>query len=114
MTCLLIASKYDELDENIPLIRDLQRYYTRVLPTSVVIPSFDEIIESERELMEYFHWDLMVVNPTQVLKLMLANGVIFDNENIPQEKLPELASLISDKSLQILETLVKEMHQFRD
>jgi len=26
MTCFLIASKYDELDENIPLIKDIIRY----------------------------------------------------------------------------------------
>ena len=25
LTCLLLASKFDELDENIPLIRELQR-----------------------------------------------------------------------------------------
>jgi len=32
-TCFIIAAKYDELDENIPLISDLQRYYTiKVLP----------------------------------------------------------------------------------
>lgn len=32
-TCYLIAAKYDELDENIPLASDLQRYYTiKVLP----------------------------------------------------------------------------------
>jgi hypothetical protein len=32
-TCFIIAAKYDELDENIPLISDLQRYYIiKVLP----------------------------------------------------------------------------------
>lgn len=32
-TCFMLAAKYDELDENIPLISDLERYYTiKVLP----------------------------------------------------------------------------------
>jgi len=34
MTFLLIASKYDELDENIPLIKDLSRHLCRSLPSS--------------------------------------------------------------------------------
>lgn len=33
MTCFLIASKHDELDDNIPLIKDLIRYFCRELPT---------------------------------------------------------------------------------
>jgi hypothetical protein len=82
LTCFLIASKHDELDENIPLIKDLTRYYCRVLPTSVSTPTFDEIVECERSLMNFFKWDLMFVTPTIIVNSMLANGIIFDNEEI--------------------------------
>jgi Cyclin, C-terminal domain len=40
MICLLTASKYDELDENIPLISDLIKYYSRMLPSDT-IPTYD-------------------------------------------------------------------------
>jgi hypothetical protein len=32
-SCILLSSKSDELDENIPQIKDLGRYYTKILPT---------------------------------------------------------------------------------
>lgn len=82
LTVYLISSKYDEIDDNIPLIKDLTRYFTRVLPSSVAVPSFEEVIECERELMNFFKWDLMIVTPTVILKLIMANGIVFDNEDI--------------------------------
>ena len=33
MTMLLIASKYDELDEKIPMIKDISRSLCRILPS---------------------------------------------------------------------------------
>ena len=107
MTCFLLASKYEELDENITLIKDLRRYYTRVLPTSVIIPSFDDIIKCEGDLMRFFNWDLMIVTPTNVLKLLLANGVIFENEKFQNKLL--VASKVTTLALQLLELLVKEL-----
>jgi hypothetical protein len=51
-TCFIIAAKYDELDENIPLIQDLQRYYTiKVLPPQIPAPSPEEVVECERIIM---------------------------------------------------------------
>lgn len=51
-TCFIIAAKYDELDENIPLIQDLQRYYTlKVLPPQIPAPTPEEVVECERVLM---------------------------------------------------------------
>lgn len=67
MTIYLIASKHDEIDDNIPLIKDLTRYFIRVLPTSIPTPTFEEIVECERELMNFFKWDLMFVTPTIVV-----------------------------------------------
>lgn len=81
----MIAAKYDELDENIPLITDLQRYYTiKVLPPQVEAPNPEEVIECERMLMQQaFSWDLMTIAdlmPTHIVNLLLANGVVFENE----------------------------------
>lgn len=41
LTCLLLASKFDELDENIPLIRELQRLCRQ---SSI---SYDEVVKCE-------------------------------------------------------------------
>lgn len=79
---MLIASKHEELDENITQIKDLLRFVTRfMLPNSLSAPTFTEVVECERLLMnECFKWNLKMVTPYQILTLLLANGVVFDNE----------------------------------
>jgi Cyclin, N-terminal domain len=112
-TCYLIAAKYDELDENIPLASDLQRYYTiKVLPPQIPAPTPDEVIECERYLMQkVFFWDLMSISdslPTHVVGLLLANGVVFDYEESDKEKAIDLAGRVAERALQFLDILVWE------
>jgi hypothetical protein len=80
LTCFMIASKHEELDENVTLIKDLVRYFTRILPTSSAPPNFEQIVECERELMVFYKWDIMIITPAVLTRLFLANGVVFDNE----------------------------------
>lgn len=82
LTTFMIASKYDELDDNIPLIKEMQRYFTRTLHHSQQVPTFDDIVECERLLMRFFNWDLMMLTPSHFIENLLANGVIFDSEHI--------------------------------
>ena len=103
-TCFLLAAKYDELDENIPLASDLQRYYTiKVLPPQVAAPTPEEIIECERTLMQkVFQWDLMSISdsiPTHFVNLYLANGVIFDNEGFAESQAIEMAGRVAERAL---------------
>ncbi len=126
MTCFLIASKYDELDENIPMIKDLIRYYSRHMPSQIQIPQHKEVVESERSIMKLFNWNLMILTPTTFLKLLLANGVIFDSEeDSTNQKLRknnemlsplyvEMARRISDRSITVLEFTIKEMPIIRE
>ena len=88
LTCVLIASKYDELDERIPLICYLIRHYSRSLTDSEIPPTLEEVVEAERLLMNFFKWDLMILIPTHFVKSLLANGVVFENE---ADASPELA-----------------------
>lgn len=37
--------------------------------------------------MYFFEWNLMIVTPASVARLMMANGVIFENENISNEQI---------------------------
>lgn len=104
---MLVASKYDELDEKIPMLVSLIRHYTKVLPISETPPVFEEIVECERCLMNFFNWDLMILIPTQFVKVFIANGILFDDE---VDSTPELAKAISEKAMSILDNLVQSQY----
>ena len=54
---MLIASKFDELDDNIPMVRDFQR-------ATKFVFSYTQIISSEADLLtKVLKWDLMVLTP---------------------------------------------------
>ena len=85
VTVLLIASKYDEIDDNIAIIRDLRAYIRKqlvLLPVreAFTAPTFDEIVSCERAILKFFSWNLKFVLPLHVLRILLANGVFFSNE----------------------------------
>ena len=75
----MVASKYDELDDNVMLIRDLRGYATRVMDAKST-PSFNDIVECERRLMVHLDWNLMVLQPIHFLKAFLANGVLYEKD----------------------------------
>ena len=113
MTCFIIAAKYDELDENIPLLTDLQRYFTlKVLPPQIAAPTPSEVIACEAILMsEVFDWDLMLIAdlmPTHLVNYLLANGIVFDNEVPKDARGVETAARVADRALIMLDTLVWE------
>jgi len=51
LTCLLLASKYDELDDNIPLIKEIIR-------KSSCKYSYDEFVAEEGRILKALNWDL--------------------------------------------------------
>lgn len=81
LTAFLMASKYDELDDNIPLIKELQRFFGRIIPPNQPLPTFQEVVECERTMIKFFGWDLMIVLPIHVLMSLFANGIVFENES---------------------------------
>lgn len=83
-TCFLIASKYDEIDDQLVFIRDVQRYYTRAGHSKHTNPSWTDIVETERLLMNFYGWDLGFVLPIHYIEMFLANGVLFETEYNPQ------------------------------
>ena len=78
VTCLLIASKLLEFDENIVLISHLREYIAKQLEknnrklSSTLVPSFDAIVECERRMMLHFDWDLNFILPCDFVRLFLA------------------------------------------
>ena len=84
-TCFLIASKYDEIDDQLVFINDVQRYYSRMggeYVTQNMNPSYTDIVETERKLMNFFGWDLGFVLPIHFVEMFLANGALFETENL--------------------------------
>lgn len=45
-----------------------------------LVPTFDQIVECERSLMQAFDWNLKFILPLHILRAFLANGVLFSNE----------------------------------
>ena len=111
LTVVLSASKYDEMDENIPLISDLIKYYKRMLPEGDPIPTYNQVIEAERAFLEIFDWDLMIVIPTYFIKSLLSNGIVFENE---AKASLDYVQKVSDETILMLNILVKEYPHFRD
>ncbi len=118
LTTFMIASKYDELDDNIPLIKELQRYFTRTLHHSQQVPTFDDIVECERLLMKFYGWDLMMLTPSHFLDNFLANGVLYDCEDTlggqSAEQKVEKASRLTTKISEINEMVMKNPTSFGD
>lgn len=78
VTCFLIASKYDEIDDQLVFINDVQKYHYKLgLPNS---PTWPEVVETERMLMGFYGWDLGFVLPIHFVEMFIANGVLFESE----------------------------------
>jgi hypothetical protein len=58
IACLLLASKFDELDDRIPLIRDLQKICARQR-----VIGYDEVIKAEVMVLSFFNWELFRLTP---------------------------------------------------
>jgi hypothetical protein len=111
VTCFLIASKYDEIDDQLVFINDVQKYhYKQGLSNS---PTWTEVVETERMLMNFFGWDLGFVLPIHFVEMFIANGVLFENEqDVDLNK--QTAQEISDKCYQILKEMIKQNHCFKN
>mmetsp|Transcript_33423 Transcript_33423/g.32475 ORF Transcript_33423/g.32475 Transcript_33423/m.32475 type:complete len:149 (+) Transcript_33423:383-829(+) len=109
LTSILLSSKHDELDEKIPLIKDLSRYYIRILPQNRNPPTYNEVVDCEKQILMHFDWNLMILIPSHFVKVFLANGVVFDNET--QSNI-SLSKRVQDQCQVILETVVKNQTHF--
>lgn len=80
LTALLLASKYDEIDWNIPYIKDFRKV------SSEARYSWDEVTQCESTIAEYLKWDLMIISPLNYTYALLTFGVIFSNDEFKYRK----------------------------
>lgn len=66
LTCLLISSKYDELDDNIPFVRDMIR------KVGSPIGSYLDVMNWQAKLLTAFDYDLMVLTPLNFIESLTA------------------------------------------
>ena len=108
-TCFLIASKYDEIDDQLVFINDVQKYYEKIQEFKGIIPNYNDIVDCERFVLQYFGWDLGFILPIHFVEMFLANGVLYEieqNKNIIKTK--ETASKISKRCYEILGEMIKK------
>lgn len=112
-TCFLIASKYDEIDDQLVFINDVQKHFAKT--GAAHSPTWTDVVECERTLMNFFGWDLGFVLPVHYVEVFLANGVLYECEDIPSSlKTKQTAQQISDSCYRILDEMIREGHCFKN
>lgn len=77
LTCLFLASKYEELDDNIPSVLEF------VDESWIADLEKRGVIELEAEIIsEHLNWDLMILAPLHVAETLLSMGVIFMDDKL--------------------------------
>lgn len=77
-TCLLLASKQDELDDRIPLIREIQKLARYEF-------AYKDCRAEEEILLKELDWKLSVITPLHILQSLLGMGILFENDKVHLE-----------------------------
>jgi hypothetical protein len=75
----LIASKYDEIDDRLVFVSDVQGYY-KTTRFAKVMPMWSEVVETERHIMSFLDWNIGFPLPIHFVDMFLAQGVLYENE----------------------------------
>jgi len=70
ITCVFMASKFDELDNNIPYLKDFVK-------AAKFMFKYDELIKEEHRLTALFDWQLFAMSPLHFVYSLLSMGVLF-------------------------------------
>jgi hypothetical protein len=100
-----MASKFDELDDNIPLIRELQKACARQR-----IISYDEIIKAEVTVLNKLNWDLFKLTSMHFIQNLLGQGIVFSNDKFQGMK----QNVLYDIDEKTLKSVKKHAEFFAD
>ena len=95
-TCFILASKFDEIDDQLVFIKDIQSYYRSIDLDSRIykedssdnqnkrqrrisaIPSYNEIVDCERHILQFFDWNLSfaLCSALPFLEVYIAHGTL--------------------------------------
>ena len=82
MVCLLLASKFNEVDDNIPLVGDLGKVYGRFGGCGLEL---EGVRERETEICQLFNWELDTIIPLHFINNLVQQGIIFSNDSDKRE-----------------------------
>ena len=94
-TGFILASKFDEIDDQLVFIKDIQSYFKSIDLDSRIykdegdnfnkrqrrisaIPSYNEIVDCERHILQFFDWNLSfaLCSALPFLEVYLAHGTL--------------------------------------
>ena len=98
MTCLLLASKFDEIDDNIPLISEFTRAHSIVrdrLEAEFAGKkskfrsdlTFRDISKCELTLLNILKWSLNTLTPLHFVQNYVYQGIVFSNDTLAQSEI---------------------------
>lgn len=73
----MIASKYDEIDDNIPFIRDFKNASSRSNFT------WEQVTHCEDKILKLLDWELVALSPENFTSTFLSFGILFSDDNLP-------------------------------
>lgn len=79
ITCLFVAAKAVELDERVPYISRMVKYFGKNI-------SSNEIKDTERKILEALDWELQTSTMLDILEYYLSQGILFSNDEICLKK----------------------------
>jgi hypothetical protein len=91
--CLALASKFDEIDNNIPMLVEFQRAFTGVFATiakkyknvmakRTVSLRYKDLIECEPYVLNLLNWDLNLLSVYSFIQNFSYQGINFSSDTI--------------------------------
>lgn len=110
LTALFLASKYDEIDKNIPYIPDFSKISSRTKY------SWDDVTKTEHQFLNLIHWDLVVICPVYFISVFIEFGVIFEDDEVNESsfKVYNANKNVDPNSKSTLESKIKSVKKFAE
>jgi hypothetical protein len=98
LTCLIIAVKYDELDENIPSLFDFMSATRSTLFTKP-----NDIKNCEAKVLSALGWNLCIITPLNFLEILFTQGVVHITDTVEGKVNVETAKDITRDAKHLLD-----------
>lgn len=76
VTLLMLASKYDEIDDNIPFIWNFREVSSRASF------SWDQVTQCETWILNDLGWELVSLSPENFTTAILSYGIVYSDDSI--------------------------------
>lgn len=92
---ILLGSKNDEMDDNIPICKRIQSQFN-LRHTDRDAPDWNAFVEFERETLYFFNWNLKIPISLNFVQHFLAAGVVFE------EEYSEICAMVEEKAMELV------------